>query len=122
MADCEYRLPACDWIGADYGVDSLQVLADVQGRASRSTVQFKVVITCSLIELWLRKGSGKTFEKPLVRCRNPIKELIARGPESICRSNRQQITARDEKGFYLHQSGATLSISRRCNRWELVRT
>ena len=67
MSDGEDGLPASDWIGADDGVRSLEIIADVVGRAARGGVQFEVIIFGSFIEHWLGIGGSKGFKEFLVR-------------------------------------------------------
>ena len=67
VSDCEDGFPAGDWIGADDGVRSLELIADVVGRTARGGVQFEVIVFGSFSEQRLRIGGSKTFKEFLVR-------------------------------------------------------
>ena len=83
VSDREDGFPAGDWIGADDGVRSLEIIADVVGRAARGGVQFEVIVFGSFIEQRLGIGGGKVFKEFLVRWGDAVEYFVAGRPKGI---------------------------------------
>ena len=83
VANAEDGLPAGDRVGADEGVDGLQQLADVLGRATLGRVDLEVVALGGVVEERLGREDGQLIEETLEGGRDAVVELISRGPESV---------------------------------------
>jgi hypothetical protein len=66
-ANSEYTLPTRDWVGADNGVLSAKLLADILGSTTWAWVNLEVVILGNFIEARLSICCGQTFQELLVR-------------------------------------------------------
>jgi hypothetical protein len=56
VAEREDGFPACDGVGADYGVDGFEDFADVLGGSAGSGVDFESVLFGGFVEAWLGVG------------------------------------------------------------------
>ena len=84
VANAEDGLPAGDRVSADEGVDGLQQLAHVLGRATLGRVDLEVVALGGVVEERLGREDGQLIEEALERGRDTVVELVSRGPESVC--------------------------------------
>lgn len=87
VADRKHGLPACDGIGADHGVLSCELAADILGRAARLAIELKVVVFCGLVEARLGVCCRQAFEEFLVGRREAVVDLVAGCPERICNAS-----------------------------------
>lgn len=90
-AERKDRLPAGDGVRANDGVDGPEPLPHIDGAAARPLVEMHVVGVggSGLEEALADKGSGQALEEALVRHREPVVQVIARGPEGVATGARQ---------------------------------
>lgn len=72
----KYRFPASDWVGANHGMDSLQVCADVLGSTAGFGVELKTVLFGAETEAGLCVGGCEAFEELLVWLGETIVKFI----------------------------------------------
>jgi hypothetical protein len=84
-ADGEDGLPPCDGVGADDGMDGLELGADVLGGAAGLVVEGEAGLFGDLVEGGLLEGDGEGLEELLVRLADAVVDLIARCPEGVWR-------------------------------------
>lgn len=84
VADGEHALPARHRVRAHDGVDGLEDLAHVLGRAPGRRVHREVVARGRLVEGRLRVVPRQRVEEAPQRLRDAVVELVARGPERVC--------------------------------------
>lgn len=82
-ADGEDGLPACDGVGADDGVDRLQLGADVLGGAAGLFVEFEARAFGDLAKVDLGEGRGEGFEEFLVGWAEAVVDFVTGSPECI---------------------------------------
>lgn len=80
----EDALPTGDRVGADNGVDSLELAADVFGGTAGLIVQLEARRLGNFLEVRLLKGDRQALEELLIRLANTVVDLVAGGPEGIC--------------------------------------
>jgi len=83
VTDGEDRLPTGDWIGADHGVNGLEGLADIFGRAARGGIELEVVALRRFVEAWLGVVCDESVEEGAEGRGDAVIEFVARGPESV---------------------------------------
>jgi hypothetical protein len=79
----KYRFPASDWVGANYGMDGLQVCADVLRSPAGFGVELETVLLGAEAEAGLCVGGCEAFEELLVWLGETIVKFIPRCPERI---------------------------------------
>lgn len=84
MAYSKNTLPARNRVGADDGMDRLQIISDVLWSTSWCGVQFEIVLLRALIKDGLCVGSGQAFQELLVRLRDTVVDFVSGCPERIC--------------------------------------
>lgn len=76
VSNAKYRFPASYWVGADHGMHSLQVCANILGSAAGFGIQLETVLFSAEAEAGLRIGSCETFEKLLIWLGETIVEFV----------------------------------------------
>ena len=72
VTDCEDGFPACDWVGADHGVNGRKVFADIVRGATGGCVEFEVVVLGGFVECGLGVGGGQGVKEFLVGSGNAV--------------------------------------------------
>ena len=83
VTDREYGFPACDGVGADYGMDGDEVFADVVRGAAGVGVELEIAGFGGFVEAGLGVGGCEAFEELLIRLGKTVEELVAGCPERI---------------------------------------
>ena len=84
VAHCKDRAPPCDGVGTHHGVDGVQRVARVFGRAARAGVKVETVAAGGFAEEGLGVGGGQGVEETAEGWGDAIVKLVARSPERVC--------------------------------------
>ncbi len=83
VANAVERLPSCDGVRTDAGVDSGERVASILWCTSRSGVNWEVVFFGRAIEIWLCIRCCKRFKELLVWFREAVIKIIPGGPKRV---------------------------------------
>lgn len=76
VAHGEHGLPACHRVGAHYGVDGLEYIADILGSPPSRREQLEIVLLGSCIEVWLGVVCRERVEEASECGRDAVIELV----------------------------------------------
>jgi hypothetical protein len=82
-ADREDALPAGDRVGANDGMDSLELGADVLCCAARLVVQLEPSCLGHFLETWLLKRGRQGLEELLIGLADAVVDFVAGGPKGV---------------------------------------